>query len=186
MPTLSECLRARHLMTVQRKSLDGYDIPGFLVGLSPSLVALEYLNDLQPDGLMVLRRAEVSDIKRTGTNEFQERLIHADRAGPRWHMDAPLQLDDWRALITQLASIFPIMALERELGPAPERVLGMPLHATGKRVEVQGFTGTARWLPAPTPVSYAHITCVQVNTRYLNAYQRHFERQGVDLRGFTP
>lgn len=183
MPSLTDCLRGKHLVTVYRKSVDGYGIQGFLVGLSPSLMALEYLNDLQPDGLMVLRRAEISDVKRTGTDEFQERLIQSGTAGSRWHLDESLQLEDWRALITQLKPMYPIMALEREWGPAPERVLGVPLNATAARVEVRSFTGIARWLPAPTRLSYAHITCLQVGTRYLNAYQRYFEGQGADLCG---
>ena len=78
------------------------------------------------------------------------------------------------------------MGFERELGPAPEYVLGVPLRATAARVEVRSFTGIARWLPEPTRMNYAHITCLRANSRYLNAYHRHFVRQGEILHTFAP
>ena len=91
----------------------------------------------------------------------------------------PLQLEGWQPLIQQLSEHYPLMILERELGPSPEFSIGRPIRATAAQVEFHTFTGTGRWSKKTERLRYSQITCLQVNTRYLGFYQRHFERDAA-------
>ena len=47
---------------------------------------------------------------------------------------------------------------------------------TDAQVEIQTFSGTGKWSSKSERLKYMQFTSVQVNTRYLNFYQRHFQR----------
>jgi hypothetical protein len=176
MVSLSDHLKSKRLVSVRRSYLDDYGIQGFLVGVSDNLMALEYVYDFQIDGLMVLRRSDITDVKRTGTDEFQERLLKREGIRPGSQIPTPLKLDGWKPLIEQLIEHYPLMILERELGPEPEFAIGRPLRATATQVEFQAFSGVGKWHQKTARFKYAQLTCLQVNTRYLGFYQRHFDR----------
>lgn len=177
--TLSTYLKARNLVSIRRSDIDDYGIQGFLIGLSESLLAIEYVYDFQIDGLMVLRRSEITEVKRTGTDEFQERILKQEGIRPGAQTPMPLELNGWRPLIQQLSEHFPLMILERELGPSPEFAIGRSLRATAAQVEFHTFTGTGKWSAKTERLKYSQITCLQVNTRYLGFYQRYFERNAA-------
>lgn len=177
MPSLSAYLQKRSLISVRRKDVDGHSIQGFLVGLSDHLVALEYVCDFQVDGLMVLRRSDITEFRRTATDEFQERLLKKEGIRPGTQQPAPLALEGWRSVIDQVAECHPFMILERELGPAPEFSIGRMLRTTAAQVEFHHFSGVAKWAAKTERLKYSQITSLQVNSRYLRFYQQHFERQ---------
>ena len=179
MQSLPTYLKAKSLVSVRRRDVDAYGIQGFLVGLSANLMALEYVYDFQIDGLVVVRRSDVTEVKRTGTDEFQERLLMREDIRPGAQTPMPLQLEGWQSLIQQLSDHYPLMILERELGPSPEFAIGRPIRATAAQVEFHTFTGTGRWSTKTERLRYSQITCLQVNTRYLGFYQRHFERDAA-------
>jgi len=177
--TLSTLLKTRSLVSIRRRDVDDYGIQGFLVGLSDALLAVEYVYDFQIDGLMVLRRSDITEVRRTATDEFQERLLKKEGIRPGSQTPVSLELDDWSTLIRQLSERCPFMILERELGPSPEFAIGRPVRATAAQVEFQSFSGTGKWWPKTERLKYSQLTCLQVNTRYLGFYQRYFERTGA-------
>lgn len=160
-------------------NIDGHSIQGFLVGLSDELVALEYVYDFQIDGLMVLRRSDITEVRRTVTSEFQECLLEQEGIRPGGQEPAALALEGWRSVIEQVAQFHPLMILERELGPAPEFSIGRQVRATAAQVEFRHFSGVAKWTAKTERLKYSQITSLQVNSRYLRFYQKHFERQAV-------
>jgi len=174
--TLSSLLKARNLFSIRRSDVDDYAIQGFLVGLSDDLLAIEYVYDFQIDGIMVLRRSDLTEVKRTGTDEFQERLLKKEGIRPGMQVPTSLDLGTWKAVISQISQHYPLMILEREQGPSPDFAIGRTLHATATQVEFQTFTGTGIWSSKTERLKYSQITCLQANTRYLGFYQRHFER----------
>jgi hypothetical protein len=176
--TLTTLLKSRSLVSIRRQDVDDYGIQGFLVGLSDDLLAVEYVYDFQIDGLMVLRRSDITEVRRTATDEFQERLLKKEGIRPGAQTPMPLALERWEPLIRQLSSHHPLMILERELGPSPSLAIGRPVRITAAQVEFQTFSGTGKWAPKNERLRYSQLTCLQVNTRYLSFYQRHFERTG--------
>ncbi len=43
------------------------------------------------------------------------------------------------------------------------------------KIKIHEFNGTAKWAKDYTNIAYEDISCMQVNTRYINAYVRYFE-----------
>jgi hypothetical protein len=150
-----------------------------VVGLSETLLALEYVYDFQVDGLMVLRRSDVTEVRRTGTDEFQERLLKKEGVRPGSQKPGALNLEGWLPLIEQLTGHYQYFILERELGPSPEFSIGQVLRATATQVELRTFSGTGKWYAKAERLKYSQLTSLQVNTRYLGFYQRHFERSAA-------
>ena len=177
--TLSILLKSRSLVSIRRRDVDDYGIQGFLVGLSDHLLAIEYVYDFQIDGLMVLRRSDITEVRRTATDEFQENLLKKEGIRPGSQTPVRLELESWAALIQQLSVPCSLMILERELGPSPSFTIGRPIRATAAQVEFQTFSGTGKWAPKNERLKYSQLTCLQVNTRYLGFYQRYFERSGA-------
>jgi len=173
---LSTWQETRSLISINRKKVDGYGIQGFLVGLSKELIAIEYVYDFQVDGLMILRRSDVTEIKRGGTDEFQEQLLKLEGIRPGTQGPMPLALDSWRSVVEQLSAHHPLMILERELGPSPEFFIGRVISNTATQVELQIFSGVGKWSKKTEHVKFKQITSLQVNTRYVGFYQRRFER----------
>ena len=179
MKSLANHLDNRSLVSVQRRAVDGYGIQGFLVGVSDLFVALEYVYDFQIDGLMFLRRSEISSIRRTATDEFQESLMGSEGLRPGSQGPIPPKLESWRSLLEELTGRYPFMILERELGPSPSFSIGRVVSIAPAQVEIQPFSGTAAFSNKFRRLKYSQITSLQVNTRYLGFYQRHFARNAA-------
>ena len=113
MQSLPAYVKKRNLVSVRRRDVDDYGMQGFVVGLSESLLALEYVYDFQIDGLMVLRRTDITEVKRTATDEFQEALLSREGIRPGQQEPTPLKMDSWRPLIEQLSGCYSLMILER-------------------------------------------------------------------------
>ena len=141
MQTLTSCLKYRSLVSVRRQDVDEYGIQGFVVGVSETLLAPEYVYDFQTDGLLVLRRSDVTEVRCTATDEFQERLLKKEGMRPGLQGTMPLNLDGWRPLIDQLAEQYQYKILERELGPPPNLAIGQPVKTTAAQVEFRTFSG---------------------------------------------
>lgn len=178
--SLSSCLRRRSLVCVRRNNVDDKCIQGYLVGLSDELLALEHVYDFQVDGLMVLRRADITKVERTATDQFHESLLKTEGVRPKTGLRSPLELDTWMSLLAQFSRDHEYIILQRELGPSPEFAIGRAIRATAAQVELQTFSGDGRWYPKTERWRYSQLTCVQVDNRYLSFYKRHFERMRTD------
>jgi hypothetical protein len=174
--SLDVLLKHRRLISVERDGVEGYGMQGFIAGISDDLLALEYVYDLQIDGIIVLRCSDITAVKRTATDEFQESLMKREGILAGSQASAPLRLNSWQDLIEQLAERYPLMILERESGPSPQFAIGRPIKITQAQVEIMTFSGTGKWSEKPLRFRYSQITSLQVNNRYLNFYQKHFSR----------
>lgn len=178
MNSLQSQLEKKNLVSVRRNEIDSRAIQGFVVGLSDDLLALEYVYDFQIDGLLIIKRSDISQIDRTETDKFQEQLLASEGIGPGQQGPVDLELRSWKSAIAQLREQYPIMILERELGPAPEFAIGKPVRATSAQIEFRSFSGIGRWSTKTERLKYSQITSLQVNTRYINFYQRYFQQSG--------
>ena len=156
--------------------MDGNKIQGFVLGTSNNLVLLQYVYDFNLDGLMVLRTTDISELTRSSTDEFQERLLVEEGLISRVPFDYHVDVSSWRSAIAGLSEKYKFMILESELLKKPDFAIGRVLEIGSKAVRLKYFTGAANWLEEPTTLRYDDITSCQVNTNYLNVYERYFER----------
>jgi hypothetical protein len=166
----------RELVLITRKGIDSKQIQGFVLGSSERLVLLQYVHDFHLDGLLVLNKSDITEIRCSATDKFQRGLLRREGLLERVPFEAPFNLSDWRSIIRQLAKAYLLIILECERGEDPDFVIGRVAKTTSAAVYVRYFTGAGRWLERLVRVKYSDITSCQVGTNYLNVYQRHFER----------
>ena len=169
----------RALVSILRSDIDSNSIQGFILASSEQLVVLQYVYDFNLDGLMVLSKAEITDIRSTATHKFQRKLLAKEGVLKRVPFEAAFDLQDWRSIIRQFAKTYPLIILECERGDEPDFIIGRVEKTTSVAVYVRYFTGAGRWLDEPVRVKYRDITACQVGTRYLQFYERYFERGGL-------
>lgn len=168
----------RSLITIRREGVDGNKIQGFVLGSSDQLVLLQYVYDFNLDGLMVLRTADISEVYRNETDEFQEKLLADEGLLPRVPFEEAVDLSSWSSAIADLSRKHAFLILECELLDDPDFAVGQVVEIGTADVAIRYFTGTARWLNEPVRLAYDDITACQANTNYVNVYKRYFARQG--------
>ena len=163
----------RELVSITRTEIDAQTIQGFVLASSDQLVVLQYVCDFRLDGLMVLSTSDITEIRSSATNKFQTTLLEQDGLLEQVPFDMTFDLQDWRAIIKQLARAHPLLILECEHGDDPDFIIGRLVKTTSAAAHVRYFTGVGRWLEKPDRVNFCDITCCQVDSNYLNVYQRH-------------
>jgi hypothetical protein len=166
----------RDLISICRSDIDAHAIQGFVLGCSRELVVLQYVYDFNLDGLMVLRAADITEVRCTDTDKFQKDLLLQEGLAQKVPFAFTLDLSGWGTVISQLAQAYALMILECEDGKRKEFVIGRVLQTTPREVHIHHFSGAANWAQQPTRLRFSDITSCQVGTNYLNFYQRHFER----------
>jgi hypothetical protein len=125
---------------------------------------------------MVLRVADITEVRCTATDKFQKDLLSQEGLAQKVPFAFTLDLSGWGAVISQLAKEHALMILECEDRKRKKFVIGRVLKTTPREVHIHHFSGTANWAQQPTRLKFSDITSCQVDTNYLNVYQRHFER----------
>lgn len=169
--------KRRDLVSIRRDEIDEHSIQGFVLASSEDLVVLQYVYDFNLDGLMVLRVADITEVRHSATDKFQKGLLEQERLMQRVSFGADFDLRNWRSVITQLSKDYPLMILECEALEETDFAIGRVLKTTQTSVQFQYFSGAANWAEEAETLKFKDITCCQVGTNYVNVYQRHFERQ---------
>lgn len=166
----------RSLISLRRDRIDDNTIQGFVIGASDDLVLLQYVYDFRLDGLMVLAVADITEVRCTATDRFQQTLLEADGLLAQVPFGLPIDLQDWSSAIADLANRYPLLILECERLEEPDFAIGRVLKVAHDEVRLECFSGAANWDEGLVSLKYEDITSCQAGTNYTNVYQRHFER----------
>ena len=166
----------RSLISLRRDRIDDHSIQGFVIGASDELVLLQYVYDFRLDGLMVLAVSDITEVRCTATDRFQQTLLAAEGLVEQVPFGLSTNLQDWRSAIDDLASRYPLLILECERLEEPDFVIGRVSKLARDEVWLEWFSGAANWGEKPARFKYKDITSCQVDTNYVNAYQRYFDR----------
>lgn len=125
---------------------------------------------------MVLRTADITDIQCGATNELQTQLLAAEELVQQIPFGSHFDLRDWKSILTQLPQQHGILILEEELSDDQVFLIGKVQKITSKSARILYFSGAGNWDEKPSKLALAKITACQVDTNYINVYQRHFDR----------
>ena len=175
MNELSRHQKERNLISIRRNEIDKNSIQGFVLASSAELVVLQYVYDFNLDGLMVLRVADITDVRWSATGKFQKGLMEREGLVQRVPFGASFDLGNWRAIIDQLSNEYKLMILECEAGEENLFLIGRVLKSTTAGIHFQEFSGAANWDEVPAKAKFKNITSCQVDTNYINVYQRYFD-----------
>lgn len=175
---LGEFQQRRCLMSFRRGGIDDYAPQGFVLAVSEELVAFQYVCDFMLDGVMVIAMADITEVRQTKTDRFQHKLLKIEGVLEHVPFDLLITLGSWRSAIDSISEQRRrIIVVETERAPNPGLWIGKVLDTTSIAVRIQHFTGIARWEDKPRAIPFSDITCCQVDTHYIRAYERHFARE---------
>ena len=168
--------KQRNLVSIRRDEIDERSIQGFILDSSEELIALQYVDDFQLDGMMFLRVEDITEVKNSKTSKFQKALLKSEGLLEKVPFGVTFALSDWKSLIAQLSMEYEFMIIEREALEEPDFFIGVILKVTKGGVQGRYFSGAANWAESPEKLKFRDITSCQVRTNYINVYQRHFQK----------
>jgi hypothetical protein len=173
--TLHEYIDRRDLISLCRDKIDTHSIQGFILACSKTLVLLQYVYDFQPDGFLLLRRKDITQLKSGDSNRFQRQLLAADGVLDRVDFTYRAPVHSYDAFLAS-RSADEIVIVENETAEPPEFFIGTVSSVAGGTLTLRHFTGTGQWVEPEPEIPTAHITSCKIETSYGRAYQRHFGR----------
>lgn len=169
----------RSLISLRRDEIDDRAIQGFVIASSVELILLQYVYDFHLDGLMVLAVSDITEVRCTATDRFQQSLLVEEGLVKKVPFGLSITLQDWRSAIADLSNRYPLLILECERQEEPDLVIGRMVDVTPDEVQLECFSGAANWNEKPVRLRYDDITSCQAGSNYVNVYQRYFERNAA-------
>ncbi|MBN1378895.1 MAG: hypothetical protein JXA04_06640 [Gammaproteobacteria bacterium] len=168
----------KELISVRRNIFDDYEIQGFLLDESDDLILLNYVYDFNLDGLMALRKKDISSIETSKTDSFQTELLKIEGIYTKVNFDTKYDISSWKTFIESAIEKHKYFIIEEEDFEVPEFTIGIIEKICEKSIIMKHFTGIGRWLDEPEEIKYEDITSLQIGNNYLNVYERYFKNKG--------
>lgn len=172
---LDQLICARTLVALQRESLVGHKAQGFPLAYSKELLLLQYAFDFRLDGLLLVRRVDITSLKSRATDRFQTGLMAKANLLDSIPFTGRWAIESFRTFLSALKRN-QIVIIEGELSDPPDFFIGRCVGADRKTVRIHEFSGVANWAENVTEVRVSEITCLQVGTNYIKFYQDHFRK----------
>lgn len=171
---------SKYLVSIERENIDRNKIQGFLLGESDEYILIRYVYDFNLDGLMVLRKKDISRVETSKTDEFQTQLLKDEGIYEQIDFNSKYDVTSLKSLIVSVvAEKYKHFIVEAEDRDEPDFTIGTIEKIGNKSIVMKHFTGIGRWIDEPVEINYSDITSLQVGSNYLNVYERHFRRGHV-------
>lgn len=167
----------KQLISIRREHIDPNEIQGFKLAESKKLLLIQYIYDFNADGLMVLRKQDITNIETTNTDKFQTKLLQAEGVLQTINFDVDYDLSSWKNFIQSALQQHQYFIIEEEDFEEYEMTIGTIENIGNESVQMKYFSGTARWEDEPEEIKYADITSLKVRCNYINVYERYFQQQ---------
>ena len=140
------------------------------------LLLVSYVYDFTLDGVMVLRRSDVSELESDKTDLLQTQILKDEGVYSSIDFNVSYDLNSWRTVFLTLGALNRFTSIEDENPEYPLFYLGEVLNVGDETVSIIGFSGAANWDDEPSEIAYEDISCVQSGNNYTKVYERYFER----------
>ena len=172
--SIKQIVKDKALVSISRDLIDPNKIQGVILGFSKELMLICYIYDFNLDGLMILRRNDITDIVSSKTCKFQKSLLEKDGLFGKIDFKSKYKLGSWLDFIKDASKRHKYFIFEHEDQDNPEFIIGKIKRIYKKSIQVNYFTGTARWEDEPSSVKLEKLTSCQIGNNYLNVYERYF------------
>lgn len=173
---LSRLIHQQQLASISREPIDDRRLQAFPLQCSPHLLLVQYVYDFHTDGLMVIRRPDITAIESSATDRFQRALLSEAGSLHAVPWEQTRCLDSFTTFLAELPTDSMVI-LERESVDLSDFWIGRLKEVANDRAVLHEFTGTARWLDEPTDVDLSDLTSCQIGTRYIQFYEDYFKKR---------
>lgn len=173
---LSKLKENQTLVSIQREAIDENKTQGFILAFSKRLILIQYISDFRLDGLMVLRRSDISCIESTETDLFQTQILKEEGLFSQIKFTGEYLVEDWPAVFSTIVKESVFIILENEAASFPVFLIGKIQDIGDSSVSVLCFDGEANWDDELTEMNFDDISAFQAGDNYSLTYQNYFQR----------
>ena len=173
----------KELVSIRRDGIDENRIQGFVLSFSDELVLLQYVYDFNLDGLMVLRLSDITKIESDKTDVFQTQILKDEGLYSQIDFEKKYDVNNWHTVFSSIGSKPGLVIVENETQSDSSDetfILGKIDKIDQDSVSILGFSGAANWYEESSKMRYKDISSAQVNNKYMNMYQRYFDKNSSD------
>ena len=142
---INKLKRSKKLISLGRDRIDPNRIQGFILDASKELLLIQYVYDFKLDGLMMLRREDVTKLECTKTDTFQKAILKRLNLFKKIDFSPEYDMGSWHSFLQDAVRKHTYFIFEEELEKEPVFTIGKIEKLKRKRVVVRHFSGTARW-----------------------------------------
>ena len=172
---LDEHILKRDLIAVSRQSLESNKLQGFPLAYSPDLLLVRYVYDFHLDGLLLIRRKDISYVHCRETDRFQRKLLETENRIKRGLFRRDYSVESFTSFLQRI-NHKQIVVRENETPGVDDFFIGRHINSDKDTVTIHEFSGAGNWERDMTKIPIDTITCCQIETNYINFYSRHFDR----------
>ncbi|MBO6620289.1 MAG: hypothetical protein JJ892_13235 [Balneola sp.] len=175
---LSNLKKSRSILSIRRDNIDSHRIQGFLLDYSDEIILLQYISDFRMDGLMILKRSDITEIESDKTDSFQTQILKDDGIFDKIQFNTVYKVDNLHCFFLSLKKINEkeLVILENETSDPPIFCLGRVEMIGRKSISIKSFSGRAKWKEESEIFDFNDINSVQIQSSYIKGYQRYFDR----------
>lgn len=171
---LAQLKKDKALVSVSRELIDPNSIQGVILDYSDTLVLLQNVSDFILDGLMLVRRADITDIECTETDAFQKQLLVREGVFDHIDFNANYKLQTWKDFASNASKQHSYFIFEIEDFEESEFYIGKIEAIRDNAITFKQFNGIAEWDAETSVLEFDKITSCQISNNYLNVYERYF------------
>lgn len=176
--SLQRYIQNRSLVNVRRDGLDNRAIQGVPLLVSHELLLLQYVCDLRLDGLLLLRRTDITSVTRRETDAFQQQLLVANGLWDEIAFEPSLKVGTLPHFFSSLPSDS-FVIVENEQPLRSSFWIGKLDGVQASHLNLHEFSGAGIWATEVSEIRYDEITCCQIDSNYLRGYSKYFEDQSI-------
>lgn len=165
----------QELVSIRRDRCDELSIQGFVLHFSEALILVQQIYDFHLDGLLLLRREDVTSLHETDTDRFHKRLLREEGLLVQIPFGLRPPLPSYDVYLKSLPENA-LVILENELAVEKEFTIGTLISIGDSEASLCCFDGAGNWQDELVSVKLDQITMCRVETNYTRFYARHFAR----------
>ena len=177
MRNFQQLMENRQLLSIERRKLDANPLRGVILGHSAKLLILQQVYDFHLEGLVVLRKKDISNVSQSATDDFQKQMLVDEGLFAQIDFDTRFELSDWKSIIEQLGNLHGLLIIENEDPADPQFLIGQVSKCSKSGVAMRFFDGCGIWDDEPVKLPYREITLCTANSNYVNKYRNYFSRK---------
>ena len=165
------CIQNKWHCCIKREKIDDCSLFCIPQKMSKDLLLLSYTYDFQFDGYQIIRTRDITFVRREETEEHSEMIFEKEKIFQPYSCVMQIEIDSFYTIFQQLVNQNIIIECENKEDPA--FFIGEIMHVTNDSVDIWNFDGVGEWDEFPTTVNYADITCLTLESKYLNLMSKY-------------
>jgi hypothetical protein len=152
---------------------------GIIFDQNDDFVVMCDLSDFNYDGFVVLRKADISAIKRSENEKFFNKILKKEKIIKeiRWrNEDLDFQLGNMKQMFRQLKKMEVATIIECLYESEEAFQIGPIVKVKGEKLKMDYFNSRGEYDQYPVTINYDHITFFRFDSPYANLFFKYAER----------